>query len=118
MFILKRLSDSFGYKSFDYSRLHGDVSRIILGGALGVVVVAALVPDPSKGSELKAGDVSLAVPIVAFLAGLGVKAVYGAFEELVDSISARLSGKGAKNAPAPKASAAAGAGAGAAGGKA
>ena len=97
VFILKRLSDSFGYHSFDYSRMHGDAARILLGGALGVVVVAIFFPDFSEPLQ-DVGGVRLGPATMAFLAGLSVRVVYEAFEQLVQFLSDKMTGKQPKPA--------------------
>lgn len=80
VFLMKRLSDKLFEMAYEESRLRGDVTRIVLGAMLCVVVVVLFFPD--FGEQIQLGDAGLAPVTAAFVAGLGVKPVYAGFESL------------------------------------
>ena len=73
VFLMKRLSDKLFEMAYEESRLRGDVTRIVLGAMLGVVVVVLFFPD--FGEQIQLGDAGIAPVTAAFVAGLGVKPV-------------------------------------------
>ncbi len=91
IFLTKRISDKLFELAYEESRMRGDVTRIFLGSMLGVVAVVLIFPDFTEG--VVAGASSLGPPTVAFVAGLGVKPVYAAFESLSEELARRFSGK-------------------------
>ena len=91
IFLTKRISDKLFELAYEESRMRGDVTRIFLGSMLGVVAVALMFPDFTERVVL--GEASLGPATVAFVAGLGVKPVYAAFELLSEELARRFSGK-------------------------
>ena len=91
IFLTKRISDKLFELAYEESRMRGDVTRIFLGSMLGVVAVVLIFPDFTERVVL--GDASLGPATVAFVAGLGVKPVYAAFESLSEELARRFSGK-------------------------
>ena len=91
VFLMKRLSDKLFEMAYEASRLRGDVTRIVLGAMLGVVVVVLFFPD--FGEQIQFGDAGLAPVTAAFVAGLGVKPVYAGFESLSEELARRFTGK-------------------------
>lgn len=67
--------------TFDSRKLRGQLSRIGLGAALAVSIVHLF------GAVMDLKALGLGSNGIAFLVGLGVKAIYGAFEVLVERIS-------------------------------
>ncbi|MYA59585.1 MAG: hypothetical protein F4X40_03360 [Chloroflexi bacterium] len=92
IFLTKRISDKLFELAYEESRMRGDVTRIFLGSMLGVVVVVLIFPDFSE--RVAVGEASLGPATVAFVAGLGVKPVYAAFETLSEELARRFSGRG------------------------
>ena len=82
-FLMKRLSDKLFELSYEESRQRGEVVRIILGAVIGVVATQVFTEFSSDGSRLH-------VMTAAFVAGLGVKPVYAAFESLIEGLARRL----------------------------
>ncbi len=91
IFLMKRLSDKLFDMAYEESRVKGDVTRIFLGAMLGAIVVVVFFPDFSE--QVENGDKTFGPATAAFLAGLGVKPVYAAFERLSETLSNRLAGK-------------------------
>lgn len=83
VFLLKYLYDIAQIQAFDSRRLKGLSTRIALGAILGAIVVQIAQPE-GNGGFLQQRD------IVAFLAGIGVRVVYGALEKLVQLVSNKL----------------------------
>jgi len=82
-FLMKRLSDKLFELSYEESRQRGEVVRIVLGSVIGVVATQFFTEFSSDGSRLH-------VMTAAFVAGLGVKPVYAAFESLIEGLARRL----------------------------
>lgn len=82
VYLVKSVADRAAEFSFDKRKLQGLGSQIFLGAVFGATVV--------NGFDLVTQ--SLTGSAVAFVCGLGVKAVYAAFEALVDGIHGRISG--------------------------
>jgi|GEM_PF-1378516 len=81
VYLTKSLSDHAAAGTYSQWMLHGTGSRIFLGAIIGAIV-ANLFADPQalpQGTQLTIGA-------VAFLSGLGVRAIYAGFERLIDSI--------------------------------
>ena len=94
-FLMKRLSDKLFELSYEESRQRGDVVRIVLGAVLGVVAIQLFTEFSGT-----ADDARLPIMMTAFIAGLGVKPVYAAFEALSDGLARRL-GPDGPQAPKP-----------------
>ena len=88
---MKRLSDRLFEMAYEEARVKGDGTRIFLGSMLGVVIVVLFFPE--FGGQIEAGDVKFGPATAAFVAGLGVKPIYGAFEELSEALSNRIAGR-------------------------
>ena len=86
-FLMKRLSDKLFELSYEQSRQRGEVVRIVLGAVIGVVATQLFVEFSSDGNRLP-------VMTTAFVAGLGVKPVYAAFEALIEGLARRLGSGG------------------------
>ncbi len=91
VFLMKRVSDRLSERAYEEARLKGDGTRIFLGAILGLLVVQIFTQAPGDGSNV--GGVNLTQVTLAFVAGLGVKPVYAAFEALVEGVAARISGR-------------------------
>lgn len=91
IFLMKKLSDKLGDFAFEEIRLKGDGTRIFLGAILGVAVVQIFFP--SYSANLQVGEISFGPTTTAFVAGLGVKPIYAAFETVAESIAERITGK-------------------------
>ena len=73
----------------------GDGTRILLGAIFGILVVQ--VSFPNHEENLVLGEIGLGPMTAAFVAGLGVKVVYAAFEAVVEGLSKRISGQNPSN---------------------
>jgi hypothetical protein len=95
VYLMKTLSDRIEQATFDQRYLQGWRTRILLGAILG-----ALLP---RIFDLGDGSTGLNVSAVALalLAGMGVKVVYGALENLIESLAPRLTLDVIRRAPAP-----------------
>lgn len=82
-FLMKRLSDKLFELAYEESRQQGEVVRVVLGAVIGVVATQLFAEFSSDGSRLP-------VMTTAFIAGLGVKPVYAAFESLIEALARRL----------------------------
>ena len=88
VFLLKTMSDKVSDVSFDSSKVqsYGYLTRILLGAILGVVVASLFYERADLVSD------KIGPSAIAFLTGLGVKAVYGALEELIEYVHGRIVG--------------------------
>ena len=91
IFLTKRLSDKLFEMAYEEARVKGDATRIFLGAMLGVIVVVLFFPK--FGEQIQVGEVNLGPATAAFLAGLGVKPVYTAFETLSEGLSKWIAGQ-------------------------
>ena len=91
VFLMKRLSGKLFEMAYEESRVRGEVTRVVLGAMLGVVIVVLFFP--SFGEQIQSGDTNLTPGIAAFIAGLGIKPVYAAFETLSEELARRIRGK-------------------------
>ena len=82
-FLMKRLSDKLFELSYEEARQRGELVRIVLGAVIGVVATQLFAEFSSDTSRLP-------VMTTAFVAGLGVKPVYAAFESLIEGLARRL----------------------------
>ncbi len=85
IFILKTLSDRVTSTTFDSGKFHvtSYLTRILLGAVLGYVVASLLFVQAEIQTQNVGPDA------IAFLAGLGTKAVYGGLETLIQMIYRR-----------------------------
>ena len=90
VFLAKRISDKLFEMAYEEARMRGDLTRVFLGAMLGVVVVVLFFP--SFGEEALLGESGWAPGMAAFIAGLGVKPVYAAFESLSEELARRFKG--------------------------
>ena len=90
IFLMKKLADKLFDQAFDSRKVKGDVTRIFLGSMMGVIVVVIMFPGFSEA--IKVGDFSFGPASAAFIAGLGVKPIYAAFESLSEELARRFSG--------------------------
>ncbi len=105
IYLLRTLSDKAANGTFDSRKLQGAGARIFLGAVFGFIVVNLFYEAPIPGSdELQTtfGFQNLQQGSVAFLSGLGVKAIYGAFEKAVDFIHSQIQGIGQANDQKPQ----------------
>ncbi len=99
LYLLKTLSDRAANSQYDSRKLQGVFPRIILGSVLGVVVVSVFGLEVSigertiAGSTVRTAETMLPPAAVAFLAGLGQKAFFDAFESLVKGVSSLVQWK-------------------------
>lgn len=89
VFLIKTLSDKVSDFAYEEKRLSGTAARIFLGAVFGMLIVKGFAPQLDTLPQIA----------IAFLAGLGTKAVYAAIEAVVNGMAARLSGQG--NGPGP-----------------
>ena len=90
VFLAKRISDKLFEMAYEEARMRGDLTRVFLGAMLGVVVVVLFFP--SFGEQVLFGESGWAPGMAAFIAGLGVKPVYAAFESLSEELARRFKG--------------------------
>jgi hypothetical protein len=81
MYLLMRLYNIATHRAFDRARLHGWALRVLLASVLAAVTLYLI--DPAA---LSSNGIPLESKSIAFLVGLGVKVVYGAFEKMVDTL--------------------------------
>jgi hypothetical protein len=95
VFLMKRMSDLAAAGSFDSRRLQGHGARIFLGAAFAGIVVNGFGLHGGPGVAGAPSEmINLTSAGVAFLCGLGVKVIYGAFERIVESVHQRIVGAG------------------------
>lgn len=95
VFIMKRLSDKAADRCFDSLKWQGWGTRIILGAILGAIAV--VIYDVKAFTEVGA---HLSANAVAFLAGVGVRVIYGALEKTIDVLVEKLKLGGSQEATA------------------
>lgn len=88
IFLMKRLSDKLFDQAYQSSKVKGDMTRVYLGAMLGVIIVVVMFPG--FGDAVKIGDFTFGPASAAFVAGLGVKPIYAAFESLSEELAARF----------------------------
>ena len=93
IFLAKRISDKLFDMAYEEARMRGGMIRIFLGSMLGVVTVVLFFPDFRE--QMVLGELTLAPAMVAFIAGLGVKPVYAAFESISEELARRFKGSDA-----------------------
>ena len=94
--LAKRVSDRLTAMSYEENRMHGLSARIFLGAALALVLdILVFVEGPSAAGSAAAAangaDPGFGPIVGAFLAGLFVQPVYGAFEAMMHRISLAIS---------------------------
>ena len=89
VFLMKRISDKLFEFAYEESRLKGYGVRIFLGSVLGVVVAQLFFTNTGEPLTLK--GISFGAITAAFIAGLGVKPIYAAFETFTEGLAARMS---------------------------
>jgi hypothetical protein len=97
VFLSKRITDDISASRYDSARNRGVAARVLLGAVLGATVAQFFNPESSA-----AGRVDLTDNAIAFLAGLGVKAVYGMLENAINGLARRLGVEGGVDADARK----------------
>ncbi len=88
VYLVKRLSDELSSFRFDSRQFNGWFTRIMLGAVLGAAVVFIFDPDLFTDGEGK--PLQLSTNVVAFLTGIGVKVVYGAIEQTIETLGDKL----------------------------
>jgi len=96
VYLLKHTGDLVAARKFERQRQQGVSTRVILGGVFGAVIVH-LFFGRIAGTDPVA---DLGPSAVAFLSGLGIRAIYAGFERVVDSLTDWVSGLG-KAKPQP-----------------
>lgn len=84
-------------RAFDRTQLHGWVLRVLLASIIGAITFYIVTPADPASSAAPMGTKAL-----AFLAGLGVKVVYGAFEKLIDTLVQEFNLDSPRGAPGGK----------------
>lgn len=85
IYLAKSLGDKAAASTFDSRKLRGQGTRIFIGAIMGAVVVHLFYENVS---ELATGFSGIGPAGVAFLTGMGVKAIYGALEKVIESVDA------------------------------
>lgn len=85
VFLMKKVQDAARENIYEHHRMQGWGTRILIGGVLAAIVL--IIFDPSTFS---AEALPLRPAAIAFLTGLGVKAVYGGLERLIEEIAKRF----------------------------
>jgi hypothetical protein len=93
-----RLYNIARHRAFDLSKYHGWMLRVLLASIIGAVTFYIIEP-----AKLGPSGVPIETKTLAFLAGLGVKVVYGAFEKLVDTLVEKFNLGSLRRAPTDKA---------------
>jgi hypothetical protein len=90
IYLLKNASDLVAQRAYDAQSAQGTAARVILGGVFGAVIVHLFFDSiPETASTFALGPSA-----AAFLSGLGIRAVYGAFEKVVDTLATWIGGLG------------------------
>ena len=96
VYLLKSLSDYAGDRSFDRCKLHGWHTRVWLGAILGAVMDRIFTKTGLAEEHLNLG-----ADAIAFLTGVGVKAVYGAIDKAIDQLANMLNLKAIRGSTPP-----------------
>ncbi len=88
VYLVKRLSDELSSFRFDSRQFNGWFTRIMLGAVLGAAVVFIFDPDLFTDGEGK--SLALSTNVIAFLTGIGIKVVYGAIEQTIETLGDKL----------------------------
>jgi hypothetical protein len=90
IYLLRNAADLVANRTFDAQSAQGTAARVVLGGVFGAVIVHLFFDSvPETASTFALGPSA-----AAFLSGLGIRAVYGAFEKVVDTLANWISGLG------------------------
>ncbi len=92
IYLAKTLGDKAAKSTFDSRKLRGQGTRIFLGAIMGAVVVHLFYRSVTLVSD---GFGGVGPAGLAFLTGMGVKAIYGALERIIDSINNVIKSMGA-----------------------
>jgi hypothetical protein len=95
VFLLKKVQDAARENVYEHHLMQGWGTRVLIGGVLAAIVL--IIFDPST---FTAESLPLRPAAIAFLTGLGVKAVYGGLERLIEEIAKRFSVKNIATQPA------------------
>ena len=85
VYLMKNVQDLATELQYEHHRLQGWMTRILLGGIFGAIVL--MIYDPSAATS---EAIPLSSSAVGFLAGLGVKVVYGAFESTIEFLAKKF----------------------------
>lgn len=85
VYLLKALYDIAQAQQFDHTKLQGWWLRVLLGAVLAAVTI-----DFFDLNIILNNEVDYDENIIAFIIGLGVKVVYGAFERMVESLASKM----------------------------
>lgn len=85
VFLLKRVQDLAADLEYEHDRFCGWFTRILIGGILASAVLSVFDPASFTG-----GQVALSSNALAFLVGVGVKAIYGAIERVIDEFAKKF----------------------------
>ena len=96
VFLLKKVQDAAKENVYEDHLLQGWGTRVLIGGVLAAIVLIIFDPTTFTGDALP-----LRPAAIAFLVGLGVKAVYGALERVIEEIASRVSVENIRREPAP-----------------
>jgi len=92
IYLAKTLGDKAAQSTFDSRKLRGQGTRIFLGAIMGAVVVHLFYENVRELSDQFAG---IGPAGVAFLTGMGVKAIYGALEKVIEGLDNVIKSVGA-----------------------
>jgi hypothetical protein len=98
IYLSMRLYNIARHRAFDRNKYHGWMLRVLLASIIGAVTFYIIEP-----TKLGPNGVPIEAKTLAFLAGLGVKVVYGAFEKLVDTLVEKFNLGSLRRAPTDKA---------------
>jgi len=96
VYLLKHTGDLVAQRKFERQRQQGVATRVLLGGVFGAVIVH-LFFGRVPGTDGTIAD--LGPSAVAFLSGLGIRAIYAGFEKVVDTLTDWISGLGKPKPP-------------------
>ena len=96
VYLLKELQDAVRENAYEQHLMHGWRTRILIGGVLAAIVLIMF--DPTT---FTADTLPLRPAAIAFLIGLDVKAVYGALEKTIETLSKKLNLESIRRVPAP-----------------
>lgn len=111
VYLVKHVGDLVAARKFEWQSSQGVSTRVLLGGVFGAVIVHLFSPTQERTTEsaestTAAGSavadfdiIGLPMLAVAFLAGLGIRAIYAGFEKLIDVVADWI-GKLGKRKPA------------------
>ncbi len=89
VYILKRINDEAAALAFDPVMFKGWITRVLLGAILGGSITYVIDPEVTEA-------VKVSTTALAFLAGLGTKAVYGGLEKIIQLLVEKMNLKSLK----------------------